>query len=110
MDDVLDYEAASAALGKPGGADLNLGLATAPALYACEEHPQMAALIARKFSSAGDVEEARDLVLRSAGVRRTRELAQKYADEAVNMLQALPPSEARSALEALARVVTGRRS
>ncbi len=81
MDDVLDYEAASAALGKPGGADLNLGLATAPALYACEEHPQMAALIARKFSSAGDVEEARDLVLRSAGVRRTRELAQKYADE-----------------------------
>ncbi|KJA26755.1 hypothetical protein HYPSUDRAFT_52247 [Hypholoma sublateritium FD-334 SS-4] len=110
VDDVLDYEAASAALGKPGGADLSLGLATAPALYACEEHPQMGALIARKFSGAGDVEEARDLVLRSAGVRRTRELAQKYADEAVKVLQALPPSEARSALEALAGVVTGRRS
>lgn len=110
VDDVLDYEAASAALGKPGGADLSLGLATAPALYACEEHPQMGALIARKFADPGDVEEARDLVLRSTGVRRTRELAQKYADEAVSVLQALPQSEARNALEALAGVVTGRRS
>ena len=29
------------ALGKPGGADLSLGLATGPALYAWEEHPEM---------------------------------------------------------------------
>ena len=36
MDDVLDYESASATLGKPGSADLNLGFATGPALYAWE--------------------------------------------------------------------------
>ncbi|KAF5346458.1 hypothetical protein D9756_010009 [Leucocoprinus leucothites] len=32
VDDVLDYECTSATLGKPGNADLQLGLATAPAL------------------------------------------------------------------------------
>jgi hexaprenyl-diphosphate synthase len=57
VDDVLDYESASATLGKPGGADLSLGLATGPALYAWEEHPEMGMLIQRKFKEAGDVEK-----------------------------------------------------
>ena len=56
MDDILDYESGEAALGKPGGADLQLGLTTGPALYAWEEHPEMGPLIARKFERAGDVE------------------------------------------------------
>jgi hexaprenyl-diphosphate synthase len=53
---VLDYEAGEATLGKPGGADLQLGLATGPALYAWEEHPEMGPLILRKFEQEGDVE------------------------------------------------------
>lgn len=56
IDDVLDYEAGEASLGKPGGADLQLGLATGPALYAWEEHPDLGPLIERKFENAGDVE------------------------------------------------------
>jgi hypothetical protein len=59
VDDILDYESASATLGKPGGADLNLGLATGPALYAWEEHPEMGELIQRKFEQPGDVEQVR---------------------------------------------------
>lgn len=56
MDDVLDYESAEETLGKPGGADLQLGLATGPALYAWEEHPELGPLIERKFEGEGDVE------------------------------------------------------
>ena len=56
VDDILDYEAGDATLGKPGGADLQLGLATGPALFAWEEHPEMGPLIKRKFSKPGDVE------------------------------------------------------
>jgi hexaprenyl-diphosphate synthase len=37
-------------LGKRGGADLNLGLATGPALYAWEEHQEMGELIQRNLS------------------------------------------------------------
>ena len=56
VDDILDYESGEAALGKPGGADLQLGLATGPALFAWEEHPEMGPLIKRKFAQDGDVE------------------------------------------------------
>jgi len=56
VDDILDYESGDATLGKPGGADLHLGLATGPALYAWEEHAEMGPLIERKFEQEGDVD------------------------------------------------------
>jgi hexaprenyl-diphosphate synthase len=87
----------------------------------------MGALIARKFEKEGDVElvcdqfsvvrahllirervQARDLVRRSSGVVRTRELACTYADKALETLQHLPESEARSALEVLTERVVKR--
>ncbi|KIJ22201.1 hypothetical protein PAXINDRAFT_31651, partial [Paxillus involutus ATCC 200175] len=49
VDDILDFSS-STALGKPGsGADLRLGLATGPVLYAAEEYPELEPLIARRF-------------------------------------------------------------
>ncbi|EEB93020.1 hypothetical protein MPER_08383 [Moniliophthora perniciosa FA553] len=110
VDDVLDYEAVEDTLGKPGGADLQLGLATGPALYAWEEHAGMGPLIQRKFSNAGDVELARDYVRKSSGVERTRQLATEYANQAKIVLQPLPDSDARGALEALTDRVIKRKS
>lgn len=37
VDDLLDFVATSAQLGKPAAADLRLGLATAPVLFAAEK-------------------------------------------------------------------------
>lgn len=37
VDDMLDFVSSSAAMGKPTAADLKLGLATAPVLFACEK-------------------------------------------------------------------------
>lgn len=60
VDDMLDFTASAAQLGKPGGgADLKLGLATAPALYAWEEFPELGDMIERKFAGEGDVEQVR---------------------------------------------------
>jgi hexaprenyl-diphosphate synthase len=56
VDDALDYEAGEGTLGKPGGADLRLGLVTGPALYAWQEHREMGSLIKRRFEGEGDVE------------------------------------------------------
>ena len=61
VDDILDYESAESTMGKPGGADLQLGLATGPALFAWEEHPELGPLIERKFKQPGDVELVRRL-------------------------------------------------
>ncbi|KAF9463746.1 terpenoid synthase [Collybia nuda] len=110
VDDILDYESASVTLGKPGGADLQLGLATGPALYAWDEHPEMGELIRRKFDKPGDVELARDYVSRSSALQRTRTLAQEYANKAKEVLHGLPESEAKSALEVLTERVIGRKS
>ncbi|KAK0449500.1 isoprenoid synthase domain-containing protein [Armillaria borealis] len=106
----LDYESGEATLGKPGGADLQLGLATGPALFAWEEHPQIGPLIERKFNQPDDVELARDYVRKSSGVERTRDLAFAYAKQARDVLAPLPDSDAKGALEALTERVVKRKS
>jgi hexaprenyl-diphosphate synthase len=56
VDDMLDYTQSGADLGKPAGADLELGLATAPLLFAWKQTPELGALVGRKFEREGDVE------------------------------------------------------
>ena len=55
VDDMLDYTISEAELGKPAGADLELGLATAPLLFAWKENPELGPMVGRKFSQEGDV-------------------------------------------------------
>ncbi|AWU77455.1 uncharacterized protein C5L36_0D01990 [Pichia kudriavzevii] len=108
VDDMLDYTTTAELLGKPAGADLKLGLATAPVLYAWEAKPELGEMIARKFSQPGDVEIAKVAVDETKGVEKTRQLAEKYRDEALFNLRQLPESDARSALELLTNSVLTR--
>jgi len=55
VDDLLDYTRSEKELGKPAGADLELGLATAPLLFAWKTMPELGALVGRKFANDGDV-------------------------------------------------------
>ena len=55
VDDMLDYTRSEKELGKPAGADLELGLATAPLLFAWKTMPELGALVGRKFANDGDV-------------------------------------------------------
>ena len=57
VDDMLDYTISGTELGKPAGADLELGLATAPLLFAWKERPELGRLVGRKFAGKGDVRE-----------------------------------------------------
>ena len=57
VDDMLDYTTSEKELGKPAGADLELGLATAPLLFAWKQNQELGALVGRKFSEEGDVEK-----------------------------------------------------
>ncbi|KAK8849749.1 hypothetical protein IAR55_005084 [Kwoniella newhampshirensis] len=99
IDDALDFLPPDPTLGKPSlGADLRLGLATAPALFAWEKHPDLGPLILRKFSEPGDVEIAREIVGKSDGLERTVDLARKFAGEARGLVEKLPQSGARDAL------------
>lgn len=61
VDDMLDYTRSEAELGKPAGADLELGLATAPLLFAWKVRPELGELVGRKFAEEGDVRRVSDL-------------------------------------------------
>jgi len=108
VDDLLDFTASADQLGKPAAADLSLGLATAPVLFAAETFPHLNTLIARRFEADGDVEEAFRLVRESGGLEETRNLAKKHAALAVEALSRYGESEYKNALVKLPETVLNR--
>ncbi|KAI0000259.1 hexaprenyl pyrophosphate synthase [Xylariaceae sp. FL0662B] len=98
VDDMLDYTRSEKELGKPAGADLELGLATAPLLFAWKVNPDLGALVGRKFAQEGDVQRARELVLQSDGIEQTRALAEDYSQRAIAAVGTFPDSEAKDGL------------
>ncbi|CCU74835.1 unnamed protein product [Blumeria hordei] len=110
VDDLLDYTVDEKELGKPAGADLILGLATAPLLFAWQHNEELGSLVGRKFACEGDVSRARHLVLQSDGISRTRALAEQYAQQAVESIKLFPNSEAKDGLEEMAVKAIKRRN
>ncbi|XP_038046592.1 all trans-polyprenyl-diphosphate synthase PDSS1-like [Patiria miniata] len=107
IDDVLDFVSSDSEMGKPTSADLKLGLATGPVLFAAEKFPELDALIMRRFSEPGDVERAREAVAKTDGIEQTRYIANKYSQEAKRQISQLTPSPASQALTELSqRVIT----
>ena len=98
VDDILDFTGASASLGKPAQADMQLGLATAPILYASETERDIRPLIERRFKEKGDIQRAVELASKTNCVQLSYDLAEFHAQRAVDALHVLPPSESRSAL------------
>merc|ERR1719420_423112 len=82
VDDLLDFSVSAEQLGKPAAADLKLGLATAPVLFAAEKFPELNEMIGRRFSEEGDVETAFQLVQGSGGLQETRDLAKRHCEKA----------------------------
>ncbi|KAH7354544.1 decaprenyl-diphosphate synthase subunit 1 [Pyrenochaeta sp. MPI-SDFR-AT-0127] len=109
VDDMLDYTISGEELGKPAGADLELGLATAPLLFAWKENRSLGKLVGRKFSGEGDVQRAREIVSQSSGLQQTRALAQEYVDKAIEAISFFPESEAKNGLVEMCTKVMMRR-
>ncbi len=108
VDDILDFTASTEVLGKPAGSDLKSGNLTAPALFALAEKPYLEGLIEREFGEVTDLPEAIALISASQAFERSRELAKKYAQLAVENLANLPPTESRQALSDLADYILSR--
>ncbi len=108
VDDILDFTASAEVLGKPAGSDLASGNLTAPTLYAMQEYPQLAELIATEFEDIVDLEKALALVRDSEGLAKSRALAQHHAQLAVAQLTDLPDSASLQALVEMADYVLKR--
>lgn len=110
VDDILDFTQTSGNLGKPAMADMSLGIATAPILYAAEERPELKPLIKRRFKKEGDIDKTVRYVMSTQGVERSYALALFHAQRAVDALSVLPPSEARDGLIQLAHMSLTRKA
>lgn len=80
QDDILDFTAAASVLGKPALADMDLGLSTAPILYAAQESKSLQPLVMRRFKKKGDKEKALETLYKSeTAMDNARNLARFHA-------------------------------
>ena len=104
QDDLLDLTGEEELIGKPVGGDLREGKATYPLLLLLEtpDGDEVRAILERRAAQEGDLARVLDLVSRYGAAEATREEIRRRAGMATEALRVLPPSEARSALAALA--------
>ena len=107
-DDLLDITGDSARTGKDIGTDLINGKFTLPVLLAMEKQPSLSALMASGFCKSEEAEKIAGVVIESGAAAEARCTAVRYAKDANACLVALPDSEYRSALQALAESVIDR--
>lgn len=112
-DDILDYDADEAALGKNLGDDLAEGKPTLPLIHAMSRAPADRQQALRHAIETGG-REYLPLVLAAirehGGLEYARARAEAFASEAIEALQVLPPSVHRDALAFLARFAVARRT
>lgn len=112
VDDLLDYTADSEVMGKQAGDDLAEGKPTLPLLYAMWHGNEEEAALIRNAIEQGDGREHLQAILtamrRTGALDYTRDRALKEAQLAQAQLAALPASEYRDALHALADIATDR--
>ena len=110
-DDVLDYSADEAALGKHLGDDLAEGKATLPLIHAMRHSDAIVRERLRAIVEDGDVDampEVLAAIEATGGIAYSRGRAEDYADAAERALEGLDDNDAVAALRGLARYAVRR--
>ena len=104
IDDVLDYDANPAHMGKNVGDDLTEGKVTLPLIHTLRSGTQEErALVQRAITekSAAQIDQVTAAVKRCGALEYTRKRAGQYRDAALENLAVLPASAARDGLQQL---------
>ena len=111
-DDLLDYESDADAMGKNAGDDLAEGKPTLPLLYAMwHASEEDAALIREAIEKANGLphlERILGVMKETGALDYTRQKANEEADKAITALSAIPDSDYKKALIALAHIAVDR--
>ena len=111
-DDIIDISSVAQDSGKTPGTDLREGVFTLPVLYALRdsgpEADRLREILVGPVTEDALVDEAIELLGRSAGMKEAQATLARYADEARTELAELPESEPRSSLESLVTFTVAR--
>ena len=111
-DDLLDVLSETGQSGKTPGTDLREGVATLPALLLSRTtdagSARLRTLLSGPIEDDDEVAEALRLLRAHPVMAQSRAVLREWADEALAAIAPLPPSNARSALAALAEFVVAR--
>jgi len=113
VDDALDFNASAEELGKNLGDDLAEGKATLPLIYAMENGSAADSQLIRKAILDGgldQLDQITQIVEATGALQYTKRRAQEAADAAVAALGAMPESECKQALVAIAELSVQRRN
>jgi octaprenyl-diphosphate synthase len=113
IDDVLDYDASPLELGKNLGDDLAEGKTTLPLIYAMKKGSETERNLIRsaiESDGIGQLDEVHAIIESTGALDYTISCAQSAADQAIDAISAVPDSEYRHALTALAEFSVRRRS
>ena len=114
-DDLLDYTADTAVLGKAVGADLKEGKMTLPLIYALRkahgtDAGLMKSIIEKKDFSSDAFNQLRCLMEKYGGVDHTRRKAAEHIASAKNALAVFTPCESKTVLLQVAEFALSRKS
>jgi geranylgeranyl pyrophosphate synthase len=113
VDDVLDFTAEQATLGKPVASDLRQGLITLPALFYVESNPgdpEMQSILEGHFFSDERIDRLVNSIRESGCIQRSMDVAQEYVRNGLEKLHKQPACPERDALEELSRYIVDRRT
>ena len=113
IDDALDYESNSIAMGKEVGDDLSEGKITLPMIYALEKTSGSENKILRdaiKTADASNIDKIINILCSVNAFEFTRKIAENESQKALKSLKNIPDSEYRSALKLLCEFSLNRTS
>ena len=113
IDDALDYESNSIAMGKEVGDDLSEGKITLPMIYALEKTSGSENKILRdaiKTADASNIDKIINILCSVNAFEFTRKIAENESQKALKSLKNIPDSEYRSALKLLCELSINRTS
>ena len=109
-DDILDFTASEAELGKPAGSDLLQGNITLPVLFAMKD-PALKSII-QTVNEEMHKDEMLDIIqsIKSSGaIEQAVQVSEKYLQKAFNELENLPDNKARKVLSQIAKNIGKRK-
>ncbi|KAB7708908.1 heptaprenyl diphosphate synthase component II [Bacillus aerolatus] len=109
-DDILDFTATEAELGKPAGSDLWQGNVTLPALYALEDDRMREKIIrVNKHTPKSEMDEIITHMKQSDVIDRSHALSQRYLSRALHILDELPANRTKKTLRDIAKFIGKRK-